>query len=100
MHVALTAPGRWSLLASAVFALCLAVFFLMVSAGQRGGEEFFDNLWLTVPILVAYGAAVAAFVLGAAAIAAYGERKLSVVAATLVGLLVTIFGVLEVAFPH
>jgi hypothetical protein len=45
-------------------------------------------------------AAVAAFVLGTAAIVAYGERKLSVVASTVVGLLVTTFGVLEVAFPH
>lgn len=100
MHTPLTPPGRWSLLASAAFAICLAVFILMVSVGQRGGEEFFDNLWLTVPFLAAYVAAVAAFVLGVAAIVACGERKLSVVGSTIVGLLVTTFGVLEVAFPH
>lgn len=100
-HVApLTGPGRWSLLASAAFAICLAIFVLMVSAGQRGGDEFFDNLWLTVPFLAAYVAAVSAFVLGAAAIAAYGERSIGVVAVTIVGLLITAFGVLEVAFPH
>ena len=95
-----TSPGRWSIVAGAVFAVLLGIFALTVAAGQRGGEEFFDNLWLTVPILGAYAAAVSAFVLGAVAIATSGERSVSVMAATIVGLLVTVYGVLEVAFPH
>ncbi len=95
-----TAPGRWSILAVAVFGVLLAVFALAVAAGQRGGEEFFDNLWLTVPFLGAYLAGVSALVLGVVAMTAFGERSVIVVAATILGLLITAFGVLEVLFPH
>ena len=95
-----TTPGRWSILAVAAFAVLVVIFALTVAAGQRGGEEFFDNLWLALPGLGAYFAAVAAFILGALAITGSGERSLTVVAATILGFLVTAFGVLEVLFPH
>lgn len=95
-----TALGRWSILAIGAFAGLLAIFALTVAAGQRGGEDFFDNLVLTVPFLGSYLAAVSAFILGALAIAVSGERSVTVVAATIFGLLVTAFGVLEVVFPH
>lgn len=88
------------MLAVVAFGVLAVVFALMVAAGQRGGEEFFDNLWLAVPGLGAYVAAVAAFILGALAIAASGERSLTIVAVTILGFLVTAFGVLEVLFPH
>ena len=87
-------------LAAAAFAVLVAIFTLTVASGQRGGEEFFDNLWLALPGLGAFFAAVAAFVLGAAAIAACGERSILVMVATVLGFLVTAFGVLEVLAPH
>lgn len=92
--------GRWSTGASVVFLAFIAVFAIAVAAGQRGGEKFFDNLWLTVPMLIAYFSAVGAFVLGTVAIISQGERSLTVIAATVIGLLVTAFGIAEVAFPH
>jgi hypothetical protein len=95
-----TGPGRWSVLAIAAFAGFFSTFVLLVTAGQRGGEEFFDNLWLTVPFLAAYVAGVAAFVLGAVAIASAGERSVTVIGVTILGLLITSFGVLEVVVPH
>jgi hypothetical protein len=78
----------------------LAAFIVAVAVGERGGDEFFDNLWLTIPFLAAYVAAVAGFVLGVAAIAAKGERSISVIAVTALGLLVTTYGVVEIAFAH
>ena len=96
MKLPTTTLGRWSILAAAAFAGLLAIFALTVAAGQRGGEEFFDNLALALPFLGAYLAAVSAFILGALAIAASGERSVIVVAATILGLLITAFGVLEV----
>lgn len=96
----MTAPGRWSLLAVAAFVGLLLIFVLAVAIGERGGEEFFDNLMLALPGFGAYLAAVCAFVLGAVAIAVSGDRSLTVVAATALGLLVTAFGVAEVLFPH
>jgi len=95
-----TTPGRWSMLSAAAFAVLVLVFALTVAAGQRGGEEFFDNLWLALPGLGAYLAAVAAFLLGAGAIVASGERSITVMLATFLAFLVTAFGVLEVLVPH
>ncbi len=95
-----TTPGRWTLVSIGGFGALLAGFVLLVASGQRGGDEFFDNLWLAVPFLLAYACAVAAAVLGCVAIVRRRERSAPVMLATLVGLLVTAFGVLEVAFPH
>mgnify|MGYP001824224683 FL=1 len=100
MLVPTTDPGRWSVLSAAAFAGFISTFALLVAAGQRGGDEFFDNLWLTIPFLAAYVAGVAAFALGAVAIASAGERSITVVGVTILGLLITSFGVLEVVFPH
>ena len=95
-----TKLGRWSSLAIVVFGLLMAVFALLVASGQRGGEEFFDNLWLTIPVLAAYGAAVVALGTGIAAMIRAGERSFAVIISTIIGLAVTAFGVAEVAFPH
>ena len=92
--------GRWSILATWVFVVLVSTFALLVATGQRGGEEFFDNLWLTIPFLAAYVAGVVAFALGAVAIASAGERSITVIGVTILGLLITSFGVLEVLLPH
>ena len=42
-----TELGRWSLGLLAAFAAGLSLFGLAVAAGQRGGDGFFDNMWLT-----------------------------------------------------
>lgn len=78
----------------------LSVFGAAVAAGQRGGDGFFDNLWLTGPVLVAYAAAVAAAATGLAAIVRRRERGLLVFLSTAVTSAVTLFGLLEVAAPH
>ena len=100
MFVPTTDFGRWSVLGGLAFLVFMGLFALAVAAGQRGGEGFFDNLWLTIPVLIAYFSAVGAFVLGTVAIATQGERSLMVIAAIIVGFLVTVFGILEIAFPH
>ncbi|MEM9608361.1 MAG: hypothetical protein AAGA99_13125 [Actinomycetota bacterium] len=82
------------------FACCLSGFAIAVAAGQRGGAGFFDNLWLTGPMLAAYAAAVVAAVAGLAAIIRHRERAALVVLAVMVGAPVTLFGLLEIAFPH
>ena len=92
--------GRWSLWAIAGFGLLLGFFAIAVAAGQRGGDEFFDNLWLTLPMLAAFACAVASLIVGVIAIVTKGERSILVMASTIIGLLVAGFGVAEVAFPH
>ncbi len=83
-----------------VFAVLMGLFAILVASGQRGGDEFFDNLWLTVPVLVAFASAVVATVAGVVAVVGQRERSVAAIAATIVGLAVTIFGFMEVAFPH
>lgn len=100
MKLSTTRAGRSSLIAAACFGLLMSVFGLLVASGQRGGEGFFDNLWLGVPFLGAYVAGVLAFVFGVKAIVFSGERKVPVFAAAILGGFVTSFGVLEVLFPH
>ena len=100
MWVPTTSLGRLAVLEMTAFLGLMALFAILVASGQRGGEGFFDNLWLTVPVLIAFASVVVATVAGAAAVITQGERSIIVIAATIVGLAVTIFGILEVAFPH
>jgi hypothetical protein len=79
--------------------LCFAGFFGLVMAGQRGGDTFFSNPALSVPILTAAVAAVAAGVCGVVARRA-GDRSLLLVAAIVVGAVVLFWTGAEIAFPH
>jgi hypothetical protein len=92
--------GRWSLVCLAGFAAFLGAFAALVASGQRGGEGFFDNLWLTAPFLIAFAGAVGALALGTAALIGRGDRSIAVIVSTGIGLLVTAFGVLEIVFLH
>jgi hypothetical protein len=83
------------LLAAALFAL----FFGFVATGERGGETFFSNPALALPIS---GAAIVAVAAGGTAIAARrrGDRSLLVTVAIGVGTVVVLWIAAEIAFPH
>ncbi len=95
-----TRPGKLSVDFLAAFVVLLALFYMMVAGGQRGGDSFWDNLWLTVPILLAAVAAIASFFTGVWGIIRSRERSVAVFLSTGVGLLVLLFIVGEIAFPH
>lgn len=88
------------MVAAVWFAAAATAFALLVASGQRGGDTFFSNPILTVPFLTAVAAGVSACAYGATAIVRDGERSVAVVAVTMLGLFVTAFAVLELAFPH
>lgn len=95
-----TLLGRWSV---ALLGLCVgsfAVFFLMVAAGQRGGETIFDNWLLTGPIAVAGISATAAALVGLIALVRDRERGLVVLLAIVLGALVTLFFAGELLNGH
>lgn len=94
-----TKAGRWSLLLLLVFAAGLTGLFTAIALGQRGGDTFSDNWWLAGPGLSAAASGIGAFVAGVLAFLR-GERALSVVGSTLVGLFVTFFVSAELLFPH
>lgn len=78
----------------------LLTMVALVAAGQRGGDTFFDNLWLSIPGTLAAAAAVGAFVSGVLALARSRERSLAALVATLVSALVVVFLVGELLVPH
>jgi len=92
--------GKWSTGSVAAFVVLLVVFLLLVASGQRGGETFFSNLVLTIPILLAGTSGVLAFVTGLISVIRNRERSILVFVAMLVGFLVLLFCVGEVVFPH
>ena len=94
-----TDQGWWSAGLLGLAVLCFAGFFGLVMAGQRGGDTFFSNPALSIPILSAAVAAVAAGVCGVLARRA-GDRSLIPVAGIVVGTLVLLWIAAEIAFPH
>lgn len=95
-----TRTGWRSVFLLAAFAVFLSLFFILVAAGQRGGEEFFDNLWLALPGLAAGLSAVSAGATAAFAVGFRRERSPLVFFALIVGLLVAIFLLGEIVSPH
>jgi hypothetical protein len=94
-----TTAGRWSTLLLFGFCVGLGAFFTAVALGERGGDDFTSNWWLSGPALTAAACGVGAFAAGLLALRSR-ERALSVYFATLVGLAVTLFVATEIAFPH
>ncbi len=95
-----TRAGWWSAGLLAAFAAFLIVLFSLVAAGERGGDEFFSNLWLALPGLGAGLSAVLAGVTAAVAIVRRGERSVLVFLVLIVGLIVALFLLGEITIPH
>ena len=76
------------------------LFFGLVASGQRGGDTFFSNPWLTLPMLAAVGLAIAAAAAGLVAVLRRSERGWSVFVITAAGLLIGAFSAAELLFPH
>jgi len=95
-----TTLGKWSVALIIIFIVLLGVFQLLVASGQRGGETFFSNLILTIPMLTAGVSGILAFVTGLIGIIKSRERSVIVYLAALIGLFVLLFGIGEIVFPH
>ena len=95
-----TRVGWWSVGLLAAFAAFLIVLFSLIAAGERGGDEFFSNLWLALPGLGAGLSGVLAGVTAAFAIVRRGERSVLVFLVLFVGLIVALFLLGEVVSDH
>ena len=92
--------GTWSVRLIAVALAFFILFFVLVASGQRGGETFFSNPLLAITILLAGILATGSFFIGIIGIARIRERSVLVFLATTAGLLVLLFGLAEIIFPH
>ena len=95
-----TRLGWWSVGLSAGFLAFMLLFQLLVASGQRGGETFFSNPWLAVSILIAAGSAIAAGATAIVAILWRQERSILMVLSLMLGLLVAVFALGEIVYPH
>lgn len=92
--------GKWSVLLIMLFFALLGLFFLLVASGERGGETFFSNLKLTIPMLIAGISGVCSFALGLISIIKNRERSIFVFIATIIGFFILYWILAEILFPH
>ncbi len=92
--------GKWSIYSILAFAIFLAVFFLLVESGERGGATFFSNLKLTIPFLAAAVLGIAAFFNGLFAVFKTKDHSILVYISIIIGLFVLIFLIGEFTYPH
>jgi cytochrome bd-type quinol oxidase subunit 2 len=93
-----TRLGKWSILFIFVFLMLLVVFLLFVASGQRGGETFSDNLYLSVPMLLAAISVALTFLLGLISIIKDKERSIFVFISTILGFFILWFIVGSLVF--
>ena len=98
-----TQLGKWSVGLAVAFFLLLATGMFVVSVQgphDTHGETIFSNPALSVPMLSAGAAIVAAFFSGIISILKHKERSVLVFIATLIGLLALWFMIGEILSPH
>lgn len=98
----MTRLGKWSLILLAGFFL-LFIFTTVVIVGlfhQEGGDSFIDNLYISIPMFIAFNSVMAAFVTGIVSVWKYKERSLLVYVPIALGLLIALFVVGELTTPH
>lgn len=74
-------------------------FFVLVAAGQRGGDTFFSNPWLSITMLGAAGSAVTAGGFGVHALRHHDRSFVSFLAVAAAAIVI-LWTTLEIAFPH
>ncbi len=95
-----TRMGRLAVGGHAISVLFLGAFVGLVASGQKGGDTFFSNPWLSGSILLAGAAAVAAGAVGLVCILTRRERSLLLYATVVLGAVVLAWIVAEIAIPH
>ena len=89
--------SSWLLVTLGVF---LLVFRINVLLGHRGGDTFFSNLFLAIPILLTGISGIAAFITGLISIIREKERSISVYVAVAIGLIVLVVAFAQITSPH
>ena len=95
-----TVQGKWSVRLIVISILFFVVLSSFIASGQRGGDTFFSNLLLAIPMLVAAILAVCAFFTGIIGIFRNREWAVFVFISTALGFFVLFWGFAEIVFPH
>lgn len=93
--------GIWSVSLFVLLVLSVSFFFVMVSVfNQRGGETFFSNLLLTIPMLTAWVAGAVSLILGLITLFKSNTKSILVIIVIILTFFTTLFGGLEAFSTH
>jgi hypothetical protein len=95
-----SAWGKWSIRLIVAFFIFLGLFALAIGLGARGGATYFSNLTLAIPFTIAWVCAIGSFGVGLASVIKQKERSVFVFLAIGLGLLILLWVLAEVLFPH
>jgi hypothetical protein len=95
-----TALGKWSIGLIVGSLISFLLTMLLGASGQRGGDTFFSNLALAIPILLAGISGISAFFTGIIGIIKSKDRSVIVFIATIIGFFVLFWLLAEVLVPH
>lgn len=88
-----TRSGVYSLVFLLILVLGVVFFFVAVNVfDQRGGDTFFSNLYLSIPMLTAWAAGMVSLVTGLRAIVKLKDRAIAVYITVILSFLTTIYG--------
>ena len=92
-----TKNGWLAVILFILLVILVCCFFIIINRfGQRGGDTFFSNLSLTIPMLLAWLSGFLSFVLGLLSIFRDHSYSVLVILISLVALLTTIYGIMAV----
>ncbi len=94
-----TELGNYSVRFMVAFAIFLFIFNIFVLSGQTGGENYFDNLYLSIPFSLAVICGIASFITGLISIF-HRERCIFVFLSVLISLSAILFVIGEIVYPH
>lgn len=92
--------GRKSVIFTLLFFVFFLIFRFVVLAGYRGGDTFFSQPALSIPISIAGIFGVLAFITGIFSVITQKERSVSVFISILWGAFVFVFILGEFVSPH
>ena len=93
--------GKRSLILFVIEVILMVIFYSILDIfNVKGGDTFFSNPELFIPLTLAWISGAVAFVLGCIATIKEKPKSVLVVLVTIITFLTTLFGILEIAFPH
>ncbi|MBT3318494.1 MAG: hypothetical protein HN948_08805 [Clostridia bacterium] len=96
-----TKLGKWSLICILVAILSAIIVLATIAIFDiKGGNTFFSTPALAIPLVLAWLLGFASFLIGLIAIIKSKPRSVLVFIASTLGLLIAVYGLAEVIFPH
>ena len=96
-----TKLGKWALILFVAQVLLMVIFYSIIAIFDvKGGDTFFSNPELFIPLISAWLSGAVALVLGVISLIRDKPKSILIILISLVTLLTTWYGIAEVTFPH